>query len=75
MIYGDEVLPKFNFVLFQQANLIGPSLQKMKPCRLPQTKEGSILKYKVFPLWPTYAGEGQHLPKHMENMLRNALRT
>jgi hypothetical protein len=36
--------------------LIGPSLQKEKQWRLPKTK-GSILKYTVPPLWPTYIDE------------------
>jgi len=40
------------------ADLIGPLLKKMKLWRLPKT-EGSILKYKVPPLWPTYISEGR----------------
>jgi hypothetical protein len=36
--------------------LIDPLLKKMKPWRLPKT-EGSILKYVVPPLRPTYIGE------------------
>jgi len=37
--------------------LIGPSLiKKKKLWRLPKI-EGSILKYRVPPLWPTYVGE------------------
>jgi hypothetical protein len=36
--------------------LIDPSLKKKKLWRLPKV-EGSILKYRVPPLWPTYIGE------------------
>jgi len=39
-----------------KANLIGPSLKKMKLWRLLKI-EGSILKYRVPPFWPTYIGE------------------
>jgi hypothetical protein len=46
----------FNFFFLQQANLIGPSHKKMKLWRLPNI-EGSILKYRVPLLWPTYISE------------------
>jgi hypothetical protein len=46
----------FNFLILQWANLIGPSLIKMKLQRLPKIK-GCILKYRVPLLWPTYIGE------------------
>jgi len=36
--------------------LIGPSLKKLKLWKLPKTK-GSILKYIVPPIWPTYTSE------------------
>jgi hypothetical protein len=38
----------------QRANLVHHS-KKLKMWRLPKI-EGSILKYKVYPLWPTYIG-------------------
>ncbi len=42
------------FFSFQwEKKKIGPSLKKMKLWRLPKI-EGSILKYRVPPLWPTY---------------------
>jgi hypothetical protein len=53
--YLHDVHPKFNF-FWQRANLIGPSLRKIKLWRLPKI-EGSILKYRVPPLLPTYIGE------------------
>jgi len=69
--------------------LIGPSLRKIKLWRLPKI-EGSILKYRVPPLLPTYIGErrttfakayrikvrcyGEHVGEHIEN-LRKLLRT
>jgi hypothetical protein len=65
--------------------LIGLSLKKKKkPQRLPKI-EGSILKYRVPPLWPTSLGErrttfakaygikmrcyGEHVGEHMRNIL------
>jgi hypothetical protein len=61
----------------------------MKLWRLPKI-QGSILKYRVPPLWPTYVGEGrttfakaygikvryygEHVVEHIGN-LRNILRT
>ncbi len=46
------------FFLLQWVNLIGPSLKKikMKLWWLLQV-EGSILKYRVLTLWPTYRSE------------------
>jgi hypothetical protein len=38
--------------------LVDPSLKKIKLWRLPKI-EGSILKYKVPPIWPTYIDEGR----------------
>ncbi len=48
--------PMFNILILQWANLIGPSLKKIKLQRLPKIK-GCILKYRVPLLWPTYIGE------------------
>jgi hypothetical protein len=61
----------------------------VKPWRLPKT-EGSILKYRVPPLWPTYISErrtsffkayrtkvrcyGEHVAEHIGN-LRNMMET
>jgi hypothetical protein len=83
-------LPKFNFLFLQPANLIGPLLKKkLKLWKLPKIK-GSILKYRVSHLWPTYTGErtttfakvcwikvrcyGEHVGEHIGN-LRNILGT
>jgi hypothetical protein len=57
----------------------------MKLWRLPKI-EGSILKYKVHPLWPTYIGErrttiakacgirvkcyGEHVGEHIGNLVK-----
>ncbi len=65
--------------------MIGPSLKKMNLWRLPKV-DGSILKYRVPPLGPTYIGErrttfakayrikvrcyGEHVGEHIGN-LRN----
>jgi hypothetical protein len=59
--------------------------KKLKPWRLPKVK-GSILKYRVPPLWPTYIGErrttfgkaygiklrcyGEHVGEHIGNQMR-----
>jgi hypothetical protein len=64
--------------------LIGPSLKKLELWRFPKTK-GSIMKYIVPPLWPTYIGEkrtpfskaygikmrwyGEHVGEHIGNPL------
>ncbi len=48
----DKAPPKFNFVVLQWANLIGPSLKKMKLWRLLKLLKGSILKYVVQTLGP-----------------------
>jgi hypothetical protein len=69
--------------LGQQANLIGPSLQK-KFMGAPQNKR-FIWKYKVLPLWPTCIGErkttftktygikmmcyGKHVGEHIGNLM------
>jgi hypothetical protein len=66
-----------------------PIIKKKKLGRLPKI-EGSILKCRVLPLWPTYIGErrttfvkkygikvrcyGEHVGEHIEN-LRNILKT
>ncbi len=44
------------FFLVRQINLIGPLLKNMKLWRLPKL-EGSILKNKHLPIWPSYIGE------------------
>jgi len=63
-----------------KANLSGPSLKKMKLWRLLQM-QGSILNYRVPPLWPTYIGErrttfaikvrcyGKRVGEHIGNIL------
>jgi hypothetical protein len=61
--------------------LIGPSLKKNETIEAPQIK-GSILKYGVPPLWPTFAKAygikvrhyGEHVGEHIGN-LRNILGT
>ncbi len=71
------------FFFFQQVNLIGLSLKKMKLWRVPKI-EGSLLMYRVPPHWPTYIGErratfakaygikvrciGEHVGEHIKNL-------
>jgi hypothetical protein len=79
-----------NDFFLQQGNLIGPSLKKKKKLwRLPKI-EGSILKFRVPAICPTYVSEGrttfataygikvrcygEHVVEHIGN-LRNILRT
>jgi hypothetical protein len=60
-----EVPPKFNFYFFgAMSQFDWPSIQKNETMQaLQNIIEGSILKSRVPPHWPTYVG--QHLAKHM----------
>jgi hypothetical protein len=62
-VIGDILTSPVNYMMcipssifWQRANLIGPSLKKMKLWRLTKI-EGSVLKYRVPPLGHTYIGE------------------
>jgi hypothetical protein len=50
-----EVPPKFYFI-FGNESFDWPITEKTKLWRLPKV-EGSVLKYRVPPLWPTYVDE------------------
>jgi hypothetical protein len=45
-----------SFFIFAMSQFDWPITQKKKLWRLPEI-EGSILKYRVSPLWPNYTGE------------------
>ncbi len=49
----DEVPPRFNFCCCNEPIWLAHHSKKLKLWSLPK-KEGSILKYRVPPIWPTY---------------------
>jgi hypothetical protein len=71
-------------IFFQRTNLIGTSPQKKTKLLRYRKIAGSILKYRVSSLWPTYIGErrttfakaygikvrhyGEHVGEHIGNL-------